>query len=79
MKKTQLKTQREFLSFIKISLVQKEAPRSHAMQDQANDWQNPFRFNEKQPLVEKLPEPIESSEFVPHRARMSEKFDSRKD
>ena len=29
--------------------------------------------------MEKLPEPIESSRFVPHRARMSGEFDSRKD
>ena len=34
---------------------------------------------EKLPLTEKLPESVESSRFVSHRARISGEFDSRKD
>ena len=36
-------------------------------------------MKERYPLTEKLPESIESSRFVSHRARMSGEFDSRKD
>ena len=39
---------------------------------------NPFGLKEDN-LSEKLPESIESSKFVPYRARISEEFDSRKD
>ena len=34
-----------------------------------------FWIKGRQPFIEKLPESIESSKFVSHRARMSGKFD----
>ena len=39
----------------------------------------PFWTKGRQLLTEKLPETIESSKFISHRARMSLLFDSRKD
>ena len=42
-----------------------------------HEYQNPFGLKEDN-LKEKLPESIESSRFVSHRARMSGEFDSRK-
>ena len=38
-----------------------------------------FQIKARQPLKEKLPESVESSRFVSHRARISGEFDSRKD
>ena len=38
-----------------------------------------FWIKGRSPITEKLPESIESSRFVSHRARMSGEFDSRKD
>ena len=43
-----------------------------------HEYQNPFGLKEDN-LKEKLPESVESSRFVSHRARMSREFDSRKD
>ena len=65
-------------SFLEISPVQKEVLLSHKLRDHAYEYQNPIKLK-KDNLSEKLPQSIESSRFVSHRARMSGEFDSRKD
>ena len=65
-------------SFLEISPVQKEVLLSHKPQDHTCEIYNPFRLKEDNPS-QKLPESIESFKFVSDRARMSGKFDSRKD
>ena len=58
------------LSFLEISPVQKEVLLSHELKDHAFEQYNLFGLKEDNPS-EKLPESIESSKFVLHRARMS--------
>ena len=52
---------------------------SHKPPDHAYEQQNLFGLKIDNPLIEKLPEPIESSKFVPNKGRVSGDFDSRKD
>ena len=58
--------------------MQKEVLLSYKLRDHAYEYQNLFELKEDN-LSEKLPESVELSRFVSHRARMSGEFDSRKD
>ena len=65
-------------SFLEINPVQKEVLPQHKLRDHAYEYYNPFGLKEDN-ISQRLPESIESSRFVSHRARMSGEFDSRKD
>ena len=67
-----------FQSFPEISPMQKEVFPSHKLQDYGYEWQNPFGLKEDN-TSKKLPESIQLSKVVPHRARISGEFDWRKD
>ena len=67
---------KNLLSLLEISPVQKEVFPSKMMHMSNRVL---FRLEEDKNITEKLPESIESSKFVSHRATISGDFNSRKD
>ena len=75
---------KNLLSFLEISPMQKEVLLSHKVQDHTYEYKNPFRlkednFSQRHYQNQSSHPGFETSRFVSHRARMPGEFDSRKD